>query len=80
MQELELNCRGGAYARGGGIFAGFYGTCHSSRVLMRLETLASEGCKEWLLGLGLVKVQNKRAPLILLPRQPLNNYGHMLSW
>ena len=58
---------------GGGVFAGFYSTCHSSHMLLRLKTLASEGCKEWLLGLCLVQVQHKRAPLILLPRQPLNN-------
>ena len=49
------------------------GARHSSRMLLRLETLASEGCKEWLLDLCLVKVQHKRAPLILLPRQLLNN-------
>ena len=26
MQELELKMQGGAYARGGGVIAGFYGT------------------------------------------------------
>ena len=28
-RNLSQNCRGGAYTRGGGVFAGFYGKCNN---------------------------------------------------